>query len=386
MRESKRYLRFPLSYRLEHWLLILSFTILAVSGLAQKFATVGLSQWIIARLAGIEMVRIIHRIAAIVLMLGSVYHLGVSAYRVLVNRSRLTMVPTLDDARAGLGWFKYNLGLSDTKPQEGRFTFAEKFEYWGLIWGTTLMVITGFLLWNPIASTRFLPGEWIPAAKAAHGGEAILAVLTIIVWHMYHVHVRSFNKSMFTGYLSEEEMLHEHPLELADIQAGIADRAVDPAGVARRRKLFIPAFTIISVVFLVGIVFFATFEETAITTLPPAEDVIVYAPLTPTPLPTALPTKPPSSDAPFSWDAGFGELFSERCGTCHNQSTGLGGLDTSSFAALLAGGNAGAGIVPGDATASTVVTRQSEGNHPGQLSGEELAWLIEWIESGAPEN
>jgi hypothetical protein len=46
----------------------------------------------------------------------------------------------------------------------------------------------------------------IPAAKAVHGGEAVLAVLAIIIWHMYHVHVRTFNKSMFTGSLTKEEM------------------------------------------------------------------------------------------------------------------------------------------------------------------------------------
>ncbi len=68
-----------------------------------------------------------------------------------------------------------------------------------------------------------MPGEIIPAAKAAHGGEAILAVLAIIIWHFYHVHLRHFNKSMFTGKMSEKEMAHEHPAELAEIQAGIAD-------------------------------------------------------------------------------------------------------------------------------------------------------------------
>ncbi len=86
------------------------------------------------------------------------------------------------------------------------------------------MIITGFMMWNPIATARFLPGDFIPAAKAAHGGEALLAVLAIIVWHMYGVHIKHFNKSMFTGKISEEEMLDEHPLELADIKAGIANR------------------------------------------------------------------------------------------------------------------------------------------------------------------
>ncbi len=62
----------------------------------------------------------------------------------------------------------------------------------------------------------------MPAAKAAHGGEAVLAVLAIIIWHFYHVHIKHLNQSMFTGKLSQEEMEHEHPAELAQIEAGAA--------------------------------------------------------------------------------------------------------------------------------------------------------------------
>jgi hypothetical protein len=66
--------------------------------------------------------------------------------------------------------------------------------------------------------TRFLPGEFIPAAKAAHGGEAVLAVLAILIWHMYSAHLSSpayfpLDKTIFTGTISRERMIEEHPLE-----------------------------------------------------------------------------------------------------------------------------------------------------------------------------
>ncbi|MFN3414162.1 MAG: cytochrome b/b6 domain-containing protein, partial [Thermoanaerobaculum sp.] len=173
-----------------------------------------------ALLGGIEGVRVIHRVAAVVLMLEVVYHLGAVGYRLFVQRSRLNMLPTVDDVRAAIGTFLYNLGLRQTRPQQGRYTAEEKLEYWAFVWGTVIMVITGFMMWNPIATTRFLPGEAIPAAKAAHGNEALLAVLAVIIWHVYHVHLRRFNKSMFTGTLTEEEMLEEHPLELEEIRRG----------------------------------------------------------------------------------------------------------------------------------------------------------------------
>ena len=40
-------------------------------------------------------------------------------------------------------------------------------------------------------------------------------MLAIVVWHFYHVHIKHFNKSMWTGKLTEEEMKEEHPAELA---------------------------------------------------------------------------------------------------------------------------------------------------------------------------
>ena len=118
----------------------------------------------------------------------------------------------------------YYFGLRKHKAYYGRYNYAEKAEYLAVVWGTVIMGITGFMMWNPIATTRYLPGEFIPAAKAAHGGEAVLAVLAIIIWHFYHVHIRHLNKSMFTGKITEKEMAHEHPAELAQIKAGEGDQ------------------------------------------------------------------------------------------------------------------------------------------------------------------
>jgi cytochrome b subunit of formate dehydrogenase len=293
----RRYLRFRWPDRAEHFVLLGSFTILAVTGLVQKFAEAGISQAIIAALGGIETTRTIHHVAAVVLMLEGIFHLGAVSYKVLVRRTRLDMLPGLADATRAWNAFRYNLGLRRDPPQEGRYTFAEKAEYFAVVWGTVLMAVTGFMMWNPISTARYLPGQVIPAAKAAHGYEAILAVLAIIIWHMYHVHLRRFNKSMFTGRLTEHEMLHEHPLELADIKAGLAERPVDPKAVARRRRVFIPVYAVVALLLLAGVYAFVTFEQTAITTLPEPVEVPIFAPLTATPLPTRAPTATPAPTA-----------------------------------------------------------------------------------------
>lgn len=387
MSEDRNFIRFSLSDRIEHWIQMASFAILAVTGLIQKFAAAKISQSIVTILGGVENTRIIHRTTTIVLMVGVIYHLGTTGYKMFVKRSKLSMLPTIDDIKAAWEIFLYNLGIKDKFPQQGRFTFDEKFEYWAFIWGTLIMGFTGFMLWNPIATTRFLSGVFIPAAKAAHGGEAILAVLAIIIWHFYNVHFKHLNKSMFTGKISEERMLEEHPKELADIKSGINEIVQEPEEIKKRERIFYPAYGFLSAILIIGLYLFVAMEETAIETiLPPSDKVAVYVPLTPTPIPTAIPTPTKSSDQELiaSWTGGIGDLFQERCGQCHGE-IAIGGLNVTSYENILGMSNSGQTILPGNAPSSLLMEIQAGGDHPGQFSGAELAFILEWINNSVPE-
>ena len=57
--KPKYFTRFSLLQRIEHIILLLSFSILGLTGLPQKFATHPVSVGFIAFLGGIEMVRVI---------------------------------------------------------------------------------------------------------------------------------------------------------------------------------------------------------------------------------------------------------------------------------------------------------------------------------------
>jgi len=272
------YARFSVWQRIEHAVLLVSFTVLSVTGLPQKYADSNWGSTLIAWMGGIETTREIHHIAAILLMLGAIYHGAAVTHKIWVQRVRLTILPDFQDMKDGFQAMFYNVGLAKNPPKMGRYTFGEKAEYWAVIWGTVIMIITGFMLWNPIATASLLPGQFIPAAKAAHGGEALLAVLSIITWHMYNVHIKVFNKSMFTGKISHHEMEEEHPLELEDIQSGrIGPRATDQ-GMQRRQRQFIPVAIVISVVLLTALYIFVTFEQTAITTVPRQEIEVLATP------------------------------------------------------------------------------------------------------------
>ena len=395
----ERFLRFTVSDRVEHWMQVVTFTVLAFTGLVQKWPQAGFSETAIKAMGGIETTRIIHRVFATILLLAVVYHVYTVGVKIFVKRSRRTMLPGPGDLKAAWQGLQFNLGIRKEHPEQGHFGWEEKIEYWAIVWGTLVMTATGFMLWNPIATAKYLPGQFIPAAKAAHGGEALLAVLAILVWHFYHVHLRSFNTTIFTGYISREQMAKEHPLELAEIEGGLLPGPPDPADVQRRMRRFLPIYGGVAAVLLAGIFLFVTIEDTAITTIEPAEDVQVFVPSPNATVPIVTTTEAQETTTTtevdqttttgpagaVSWDTTIGELFADSCGACHTGSGGLGGLDASTYAGALAGGNEGPGIVPGDSDASVVYTLQLAGGHPGQFSDADLATLLEWIEDGAPE-
>ncbi len=380
--------RFDIYQRIEHIVFLLSFTLLGITGLVQKFSVSTVSLTILRAFGGIENARQVHHISAIVMMWVTVYHIISVAYRIFVLRTPLSMLPLLEDFKHLFQDIKYNLGIRKHKAYYGRYNYAEKVEYLAVVWGTIIMGITGFIMWNPITTTKFLPGETIPAAKAAHGGEAVLAVMAIIIWHFYHVHIRRFNKSMFTGRITREEMQHEHPAELAEIET--SQNWSPPArGVLRKRQLiFAPISAALVLILTWGIIEFITIEpQTALTTIPQRESATVFVPITPTPRPTLvpIPTAEVSEDVlANSWEGSFAALFNNRCGTCHVH-TAVGGLSLAYYQDALKGGKSGSAIVPGDPDASILVQIQSTGNHAGQLSIDELNTVIEWIEAGAPE-
>ena len=382
---KKWYVRFTISERVEHWVFITSFIVLGITGLVQRYSEFQISKLVVAAVGGIENLRLVHHAAAIVTMLIVIYHVGALGYRVYVNRARLTMLPVISDVTNAYHAALYYIGIRKIPPQQGRYTFEEKLEYWAVVWGTAIMAVTGFMMWNPVATAKILPGQFIPAAKAAHGLEAVLAVLSILIWHMYQVFIRHFNKAMYSGKISEEEMVHDHPIELADIKAGSAKPPVTPEGLAKRQRKYLPIYSLLSILMLVGVYFFIAYEETAISTVPPAEPAEVFVPFTPTPLPTPAPSPTPPPVTALTWDGGIGALMESKCVACHNSSSKLGGLDLSDYNMPLLGGNSGAAVIPGDPDNSTIILIQSAGEHPGQFSDEELSQVREWIENGAPE-
>jgi formate dehydrogenase gamma subunit len=206
--------RMSLAQRWQHFVLAASFIILAITGFALKFP-----DSFLARALGSSepFRRWTHRVAGIVLLLVGLWHLIYLLGSREGRRLVCDLFPVKKDVTDVWTQIRYLLGWSKEKPKMGRFGYAEKMEYWAVIWGTIIMGVSGLMIWFKMDVTRFLPRWAVDVALTIHYYEAVLACLAIVVWHFYHVifdpDVYPLNPACFDGHVSEEWQKHEHPLD-----------------------------------------------------------------------------------------------------------------------------------------------------------------------------
>lgn len=223
--------RFNTGRIIEHWVLVFTFTILVVTGITQKFFSGNLSLWLISSLGGIDRVRLVHRSAAVIFSLLSVQHILIGIIYTVSKKWQPSMIINKNDFTDAVQNIKYYIGMENHPAYCDRYDYKQKFEYWVVVFSGVIMILTGVALWFPVYITRFLPGEIIPVAKALHTNQALFMFLIIAIWHIYNSifspNVFPLDPSIFTGYISRERMVREHPIELARIEGNPLEEIIE---------------------------------------------------------------------------------------------------------------------------------------------------------------
>jgi formate dehydrogenase gamma subunit len=217
---DEKYLRMSGSERIQHFLLFSSFIVLILTGFGLKFPESFWVQWIVFIIGenAFEARGVVHRIASVVMIVASVYHLYYISFTPRGKQLIKDFFPRKQDIIDFKNSMLYLVGRSDIKPRMGRFSYIEKMEYWAVVWGTVIMGGTGMVLWFENTFLKYIGTMGMDIATAIHYYEAILASLAILVWHFYFIFlnpdVYPMNKAWLSGFLTRKQMEHEHPLEL----------------------------------------------------------------------------------------------------------------------------------------------------------------------------
>lgn len=197
----------------QHTVLMVSFIALVISGFSLRFSESPWVQWLFGFEGGFPLRGIIHRVAAVALIVATLWHL----IYLRSQRGRQFVVdifPRGRDFSQFVSMMNYNLGISKDKPRFGRFSYIEKAEYWALVWGTAVMIVTGLLLWFDNVAVKWFPKGFLDVMLVMHYYEAWLATLAIAVWHMYSTvfnpDTYPMNPSWYTGKMPRDWYLHEH--------------------------------------------------------------------------------------------------------------------------------------------------------------------------------
>jgi formate dehydrogenase subunit gamma len=205
----------------QHWILLVTLTVLALTGLALFAHDTWIGRTLIALEGGIETRGIIHRVAAIVLVALVTWHLLYVLFTDRGHRQLMEMRLSTDDVRAVGLLVGYYLGRRTELPDFGRFSPMQKLQYWGAGLGSFLMIITGFVLWFHTQAMAVAPKWVIDVTTIVHGYEGLILFVLLFGWHLYIVHLSPGNfpmqRTFLSGRISRERLWTEHRLEYREL-------------------------------------------------------------------------------------------------------------------------------------------------------------------------
>ena len=197
--------------RIQHYILMATFVLLAYTGFVHKFPDAVFSwPFRAGGDTGSAIRGLIHRIAGWTFIVLFIVH-GTSL--VLTRKGRgyfQALWFAWHDLSDGLGTLAYNIGLRKTPVPSRQWNFAEKAEYWALMWGSLVMIVTGLMLLFTETVLATVPKVFHDVAQVIHYYEAVLATLAILVWHAYWVIFDPKEYPMNPAWLIGKKAPHGH--------------------------------------------------------------------------------------------------------------------------------------------------------------------------------
>jgi len=217
--------RLDLNIRLQHIVLAISCLILIFTGIPIKYHETAWAGFLFQIFGGFQLSRLFHRIGAIGVMGVAIWHTHYILFTPKGRANLLDLLPTLKDFQDVYQNLLHFFGLSPEKPKFGRFSYIEKFDYWAVYWGLVIMAGSGLILWFENQAMMYFPKFVMDIAHEAHSDEGLLATCAIVIWHFYNAHLTPakfpMNKVFWTGKVTKEEILEDHPLEYERLKEGM---------------------------------------------------------------------------------------------------------------------------------------------------------------------
>jgi cytochrome b subunit of formate dehydrogenase len=270
--ESKYYIkRFKTSHRITHIFVIVSFMLLALTGMTLKFSNMAWASLLIKIFGGVHIAGLIHRVAAVMTFGYFIFHLTsiikhkrkrkYKWFKFIFNENSLMFnKQDFKDFIATIKWF-FGAG---PRPEYGRWTYWEKFDYFAVFWGVAVIGLSGLIQWFPEYFTLVLPGWFINVAAIIHSDEALLAVGFIFTIHFFNTHLRPeafpMDKVIFTGIVPLEEYKADRPREYARLkESGELKKSVIKDGPSARRERIVTIFgftALFTGIILIGLIIY----------------------------------------------------------------------------------------------------------------------------------
>jgi cytochrome b subunit of formate dehydrogenase len=235
--QGKQFKRFSATWRIAHLVFALSLMILTLTGIPLFYPDAPWAKPLMRMLGGPENAGLIHRVNAVIFAAVFFWHLAYLAFKIEWRKFRIfgptSLIPGPQDFKDIYAMFRWFLGMGP-RPVFDRWTYWEKFDYWAPFWGVTIIGVSGLLMWVPSLTANYLPGWVFNVAAIFHSEEAFLAVVFLFTVHFFNNHFRPdkfpLDRVMFTGTMTMEELIHQHPLEYKRlVESGeLEQHLVDP--------------------------------------------------------------------------------------------------------------------------------------------------------------